>query len=78
MSIITILNLAGLIIDIFGAFLMYRFTPAVNSQVYIYRQEEMKEIRRKDQSNQLMIRRGMLLLFIGFILQFIALFLANF
>ena len=73
MNIIAFLNISGLVINMLGAYLMYDFTPKVNSQVYLYRDEEMKAIRKKDQRSQTMIRRGILLLFIGFILQLVAL-----
>jgi hypothetical protein len=69
MNLLTILNLCGLVINMIGAYLMYHYTPRVNSQVYLYQQEEAEQMWRKDQFKQRMIRLGMLLLFIGFILQ---------
>jgi hypothetical protein len=68
-----ILNLTGLIVNIVGAYLMYRNAPPVNSQTFLYRDEEMKEKIKKDKHKNKMSRYGMFLLFIGFFLQFIAL-----
>jgi hypothetical protein len=54
---------------------MYRNAPPVNSQTFLYRDEEMKEKIKKDIHKNKMSRYGMFLLFIGFFLQLIAFFL---
>lgn len=75
MTIQNIFNLIGLIINMVGAYLMYRNAPPVNSQTFLYRDEEMKQIIKRDQFKNKMSRYGMLLLFIGFLFQLIAFFL---
>lgn len=68
-----ILNLLGLILGMIGSFMMYYFTPKVNSQLYLYRESEMNKLREKDVHRNKMIRLGMFLLFVGFVSQAIAL-----
>lgn len=58
-----ILNLTGLIVNIIGAYLMYHNAPPVNSQTFLYRDEEMKEKIKKDKHKNKMSRYGMFLLF---------------
>ncbi len=69
-----ILNIVGLVIGLIGAYLMYHFTPKANSQMILYRREEMKELLKKDQFKNRMVWLGMFLLFISFLCQAIALF----
>lgn len=68
-----ILNIFGLLIGLIGTFIMYNFTPKTNSQVVLYRREEMEKIRRKDQFKNKVVRLGMFLLFISFLCQATAL-----
>ena len=75
MNLQNIFNLTGLVINMVGAYLMYRNAPPVNSQTFLYRDEEMKEKIKKDKHKNKMSHIGMLLLFIGFLFQFIAFFL---
>ena len=75
MNLQNIFNLTGLVINMVGAYLMYRNAPPVNSQTFLYRDEEMKEKIKKDKHKNKMSRNGMLLLFVGFLFQFIAFFL---
>lgn len=70
------LNLLALFIGMAGTFLMFYYSPIINSQVIIYRKEEAARIKKRDDRRNKMIRRGMLLLFISFILQTSALFLS--
>lgn len=70
-----ILNLAGLVIGMAGAYLMFHFSPKVSSQVVMYTREEAVEFRKKDLYKNKMIRFGMLLLFVAFAFQLAALFL---
>lgn len=67
-----ILNLIGLAVSMSGAFLMYHFTPKVNSGTFLYTRAEEEKIRRRDQHKNNMLRLGMFLLFIGFIFQITA------
>lgn len=71
-----ILNLTALIISMAGSFLMYYFSPKVSSKTFIYRKVEMDRINKRDARQNKMLQRGMLLLFIGFILQAAAIFLS--
>lgn len=71
-----ILNLLALLISITGSFLMYYYTPVVNSQTYIYMREEMAAIKKRDARKNKMVRRGMFLILIGFVLQASAIFLS--
>jgi len=73
MSAQNILNLLGLIINIIGAYMMYHYTPKVSSQTIFALKSEAEQMRKKDLGKNKMIRRGMLLLFIGFVCQFAAL-----
>ena len=75
MNLQNIFNLTGLVINMAGAYLMYRNAPPVNSQTFLYRDEEMKEKIKKDKHKNKMSRNGMLLLFVGFLFQFTAFFL---
>jgi len=70
-----IFNLSGLVINMAGAYLMYRNAPPVNSQTYLYQAKELQEMAKRDKHKNTMSRYGMLLLFVGFLFQFIALFL---
>lgn len=73
MTVQNIFNLAGLIINIVGAYTMYHYTPKVTSQLVMYLESEEVQLRKKDLHKNKMIRSGMLLLFIGFLFQFAAL-----
>ena len=75
MSLQNIFNIIGLIINMVGAYLMYRNAPPVNSQTFLYRDEEMQKIIKRDKFKNKMSRNGMLLLFIGFLVQLVAFFL---
>jgi hypothetical protein len=74
-TIIDFINLIALFIGIIGSYLMFYFSPVVNSQTYLYQKSELAEIKKRDMRKNKMVRRGMFLLFIGFILQAIAIFL---
>lgn len=65
-----ILNLIGLVINMAGAYLMFHFTPKVESRLFIYTEEEHNQKHKKDVYKNQMIRLGMLLLFLGFLFQF--------
>lgn len=75
-SIPDTINLLAMVVSIAGSFLMFYYTPLVNSQLYIYKRAEMEDIRKRDSKKNKLQRVGMFLLFIGFLLQAIALFLS--
>lgn len=71
---IDIINIVALLINIAGTFLMFYFSPVINSQTYLYNRSELPDIRERDARKNKMVKRGMLLLLIGFVLQAIAIF----
>lgn len=77
MALQNIFNILGLIVNMVGAYMMYHYTPKASSQVVLYTFAEAEQIRKKDLRTNKMIRLGMLLLFIGFILQFTALLIVG-
>ena len=70
-----ILTASGLLVGMVGAYLMFYFSPKVDSGTWLYQESEAEQIKRKDSRKNKMIRNGMLLLFAGFLLQLIALLL---
>jgi hypothetical protein len=70
----TLLNLSGLVVNMAGAFIMYYYSSKVSSSIFIYTDAEMKRHKEKDLFKNRMIRFGMLLLFIGFLVQALAFF----
>ncbi len=77
MTVQNILNFIGLAISMSGAYLMYHFTPKINSGTFVYYEAEQRERQKKDVYKNKMVRLGMFLLFIGFMLQAVALLLAK-
>ncbi len=73
MTVQNILNFIGLITGMAGAYLMYHFTPKANSRTFIYTRTEQEVITKKDVYKNKVVRFGMLLLFVGFLLQVVAL-----
>lgn len=73
MSATNILNFMGLLLNMAGAYLMYYYSAKVSSKVILYTRAESDSMHKKDLHKNKMIRLGMLLLFIGFIFQMIAL-----
>jgi accessory gene regulator protein AgrB len=71
-----ILNLIALFISMAGSFLMFYFTPDINSILIMYKRVEVPKITKRDAFKNKMMRRGMLLLLIGFIIQAAAIFLS--
>ena len=72
-----VLNLIGLTLGMAGAYLMYNFTPKISSGTFLYQEAELREKEKKDANKNKMVRNGMLLLFIGFIFQTVALLISN-
>jgi hypothetical protein len=70
-----ILNLLALLISMAGSFLMFYFSPEVNSQTFVY-DDEQQEIIKSDARKNKLTRRGMLLLLIGFVIQSAAIFVS--
>lgn len=75
MTIQNLLNLIGLIINMTGALIMFYNAPKVQSQTFLYTDKELQEIEKNDKRKNQLSRYGMLILFIGFIVQSVALFL---
>ncbi len=75
MNLQNIFNLSGLVINMAGAYLMYRNAPPVNSKTFLYQDKELQELAKRDKRKNKMSRNGMLLLFVGFLLQLVAFFL---
>ena len=72
-----VLNAIGLGLGIIGSYMMYHFSPKINSQTILYQKEEMKELLKKDAFSNKMVRVGMFLLFLSFLCQALALFDIN-
>ena len=77
MTVQNIFNLIGLFIGMVGSYLMYANSSKVQSGTYIYTNAELIEMQRKDRRKNTLIRRGMLMIFVAFLLQCIALLLPN-
>lgn len=75
MTIQNIFNLIGLVINMTGAYTMYHYSPKIDSRLFMFSEDEYKKMHQKDIYKNKKIRNGMLLLFAGFFLQFVALFL---
>lgn len=74
-TITDIINLVALFIGIIGSYMMFYFIPKIDTQLYIYQKQELEQLRKKDARKNKMIRCGMFLLLIAFVLQAIAIFL---
>ncbi len=75
MTIQNILNAVGLLTGMAGAYLMFYFSPKVDSGTWLYSALEADKMRKRDKYKNNMVRNGMLLLFAGFLLQLVAIFL---
>ena len=73
MKLQSILNASGLLITIGGAYMMFHFSPKVKSHTWLYTEAEADKIKKRDGYKNKMVRNGMFLLFVGFLLQFLAL-----
>lgn len=69
MEVYKIINIAGLIISMFGTFLMFYYSPKVESRFFLYRDQEYAAMHKKDNRKNKLIRFGMFLLFVGFLFQ---------
>ena len=69
-----VFNVLGLLLNISGAGLMFWGSPKISSQVFLYNKSEKEGLQKIDKANNQKIRWGMILLFLGFVFQFIALF----
>jgi len=74
MTVQNIINVTGLVVGMIGAYLMFYFTPKADSGTWLYQEEELEELKKKDAYKNKMVRLGMLLLAIGFVFQLVALF----
>jgi len=59
--------------NIAGAFIMFLNTPKLNSRLYIGQSSEYKAMEKADKRRNQMMRLGIGLLVIGFLLQILAL-----
>lgn len=75
MSYYKILNIVGLVISMLGTFLMFYYSPKVESRFFLYQDQEYKAMHKKDNRKNKKIRFGMLLLFMGFLFQLISILL---
>lgn len=78
LTLVDVINMIALIIGMIGSYLMFHFSPEVNSKTYIYSKAENNTNMIKDNHKNKMLKRGMLLLFIAFILQTTAIFINGF
>lgn len=67
------LNIIGLVINMAGAFMVYYHTPKIGFRTILYNKKEAKEREEATKITNQRISHGMLILFIGFFFQFIAL-----
>lgn len=75
LSLTDLLNLLALLLNGLGSFFLYYYGQKVNSQTILYMKSEMPKIKERDAFRNKMIQRGMLLLFLGMILQAISIYL---
>lgn len=66
------INIVGLILDIIGAMIMWKFTPAQQQQLFLSEKSEIPEIKKQDKVKDRFINWGMIILGLGFALQLIA------
>ena len=69
MGAVFMLNVLSASLNMAGAMLMFLNTPKVDSGTYLYEHEEMIEIEKRDERKNRFTRLGMMLLFVGFLLQ---------
>jgi len=68
-----LLNITGLIINISGTLLMFYYSPKIESRLFLYKNEEYIAKHKIDVFKNKMMRFGIILLFVGFLLQLTAL-----
>ena len=69
------INLIALLLSVVGTYIMFYYSPVVNSQVFLYKKIEWENIKKRDNSKNKKIRLGLLLILIACLLQAIAIFL---
>lgn len=74
-TVIDLINLIALLLSVTGTYIMFYYSPVVNSQVFLYRKIEMQNIKKRDNNKNKKIRFGLLLILIACVLQAIAIFL---
>lgn len=72
-----VLNILSACLNMSGTILMFYNTPKISSKVFIYRHEELVALEARDKLRNKMTRLGMLLLFIGFLVQLLALIISE-
>jgi hypothetical protein len=68
-------NIIGLIINMSGSLMIYYYTPKAGFGTFVYNKSETKERKEIAKNLNQKIAQGMLILFVGFFVQLIALFL---
>lgn len=71
---LNVINLLALLLSITGTFMMFYYSPVINSQVFLYRKSELENIKKSDAYKNKMLRFGLILIFISCLLQAIAIF----
>jgi hypothetical protein len=72
---VDIINLFALLIGMAGSFIMFYYSPVIDFTIQQSLGDGLK-LKEKAEHKNKMVRRGMFLLFISFILQFTAIFLS--
>ena len=58
-----------IILGLLGTVMIFKFSPQVNSQTYLYNQDEMTEIRERDKRKRTLATIGLYLIVFSFLLQ---------
>lgn len=67
----TVINCAGLVVDITGAALVFFNSPPVSYTTYLFNKEEGQQMQKKANKRNTNAKYGFVLLALGFILQLI-------
>lgn len=74
-TVVDFINLIALLFSVTGTYIMFYYSPVINSQTYLYQKSELAEIKKRDARKNKKIRFGLLLILIACLLQAIAIFL---
>lgn len=58
-----------IVLGLLGTVMIFKFSPQVNSQVYLYQESEMTEIKNKDKKKRTLASIGLYLVVFSFLLQ---------
>lgn len=70
-----LVNSCGLIIDLFGAFLLFLNSPKISFDTFVYNSSEDDKLHQKANRKHALAKTGMFLLIIGFAMQLLSNFL---